>query len=319
MATGSDRRAVVTGGAGAIGSSLVRTLLERGAEVTVIDNLGSGQLANLGDAQSHPRFRFVKADLREPERIQLAFRGATEAWHLAANADIRKGTESPKIDLEQGTIATFNVLEACRTSNVPRVYFSSSSTVYGLPTQFPTPEEYGPLLPESQYGAAKLAAEGLVSAFAYSYGLTAGIYRFANIIGPGMNHGAIWDFVKKLQATPDRLEVLGDGRQAKSYLWTQDCVDGMLHAAQRATGPVHILNLGSQDQITVAEIAQKVVAAMGNTAKIALAGGERGWVGDIPKQFLATDRIRALGWKPRYNSAEAVDRSIAVVRSALGA
>jgi UDP-glucose 4-epimerase len=311
-------RAVVTGGAGAIGGVLVAALLRQGRPVTVIDNLSSGRLENLSEVQADPGFRFVKADLLKAEEIAPAFRGATEVWHLAANPDIRRGTEDPRIDLEQGTVATFRMLDAARAAGIRRVRFSSSSVVYGFPEKFPTPEEYGPLFPQSQYAASKLAAEGLVSAFSHSYGMTSCLFRFANIVGPGMTHGIIFDFLKKIQRDPKRLEVLGDGRQRKSYLWTQDCVDGMLLASERATAPVEVYNLGSQDQISAMEIAEKVVAALGVGAKIETTGGSRGWVGDVPQQFLATERIRKLGWKPRYGSAEAVDRTIPLLRAAIG-
>lgn len=317
-ATPPGRRVVVTGGAGAIGGVLVRTLLERGHSVTVLDNLSSGRLANLAEVQAHPNFRFAKADLLDAAGLAPAFRGAEEVWHLAANPDIRRGTENPRIDLEQGTVATFNVLEAARRADIRRFRFSSSSVVYGLPTRFPTPEDYGPLLPQSQYAAGKLAAEGLISAFAHSYGLGACLYRFANIIGPGMTHGILFDFLKKLERDPTQLEVLGDGRQAKSYLWTQDCVDGMLLAGERSAGPVDVYNLGSGDQISAMEIGRKVVAALGGTARIHTTGGERGWVGDVPRQFLATEKIRTLGWKPRYDSAGAVDHVLPLLRAELG-
>jgi UDP-glucose 4-epimerase len=319
MSAGPEaRRVVVTGGAGAIGGVLVKTLLARGAEVTVVDNLSSGRLENLGEATSHPGFRFVRADLMDPKAIAAAFRGATEVWHLAANPDIRRGTENPRLDLEQGTVATFNMLETARAAGIRRIRFSSSSVVYGFPRLFPTPEEYGPLLPQSQYAASKLAAEGLISAFAHCYGLTACVFRFANIIGPGMTHGVIFDFLQKLHQDPTRLEVLGDGSQTKSYLWTQDCVEAMLVAGDRARAPVELYNIGSFDQISVIEIAKKVVHAMGNQAHIEFTGGDRGWVGDIPKQFLMTGKIRATGWRPRYTSAEAVDRTIPLVRAQLG-
>ncbi|MHB8352496.1 MAG: SDR family NAD(P)-dependent oxidoreductase [Thermoplasmata archaeon] len=319
MGAGStDRRAVVTGGAGAIGSALVRALLTSGAEVTVVDNLTSGRRENLTAVEGQPGLRFLRADVLKPDEIRPAFEGASEIWHLAANPDIRRGTVNPKLDLEQGTVATFNVLEEARRAGVARIRFSSSSVVYGRPNTFPTPEEYGPLLPQSQYAAGKLAAEGLISAFCHCYGMTATLFRFANIIGPGMTHGILFDLLKKIERDPSRLEVLGDGRQSKSYLYTDDCVEGMLLAAERDPGPVGIYNLGSTDQITALEIAQKVVQALGGTAQISLTGGERGWVGDVPVQFLATDKIRALGWKPHYTSAQAVDRTLPILRAELG-
>ncbi|MGI0053971.1 MAG: SDR family NAD(P)-dependent oxidoreductase [Thermoplasmata archaeon] len=310
-------RAVVTGGAGAIGSALVRALLARGQEVTVLDNLSSGRESNLASVAEHPGLHFHRADLLRPEEIRDPIRGATELWHLAANADIRRGTEEPSLDLEQGTLATFRVLEEARRAGVDRIRFSSSSVVYGLPDRFPTPEEYGPLLPQSQYAAGKLAAEGLISAFCHCYGMTATIFRFANIIGPGMTHGILFDLLRKLERDPKRLEVLGDGRQAKSYLYTDDCIDGMLLAAAGEAGPVGIYNLGASDQITVREIADKVVRAAGGGAEIVFTGGSRGWVGDVPRQFLATEKIRRLGWTPRFTSSEAVDRTLPLVRAEL--
>jgi UDP-glucose 4-epimerase len=310
---GAGGPVVVTGGAGAIGSWLVRSLLERGTPVRVLDNLSTGRAELL---PTSPRLTFTRADLREPGAWTEAFSGASGVWHLAANPDIRLGTSDPRVDLENGTIATFQVLEAARRHDVPTIAYSSSSVVYGQATVFPTPEEYGPLVPESMYAAGKLAAEGLVSAYSHSYGVRAHIFRFANIIGPGMRHGILPDFFAKLRADPTRLEVLGDGRQAKSYLRTEDCVAGMLLATERARDPVNIFNLGNADRITVREIAEKVIAAQGGRARIEYTGGSRGWVGDVPQQLLAIDRIRRLGWAPQFNCAGAIDRTIAEIRAA---
>lgn len=302
--------AVVTGGAGAIGAVLVQALLDRGDEVRVIDNLSSGRRAHLETALQDPRCSLVQADLREAGAWMDAFRGARTVWHLAANPDIRRGTVDPRLDLEHGTIATFRVLEAARLHQVPKVHFSSSSVVYGLPTRFPTPEEYGPLLPQSLYGASKLASEGLMSAYAHCYGIQVHIFRFANVVGPFMTHGVTYDFFQKLEKTPDLLEVLGDGRQAKSYLRTEDCVAAMLLASDRASELVNVFNLGTEDQISVREIAEKVVRATGDRAKVHYTGGTQGWAGDVPRQLLAIDKIRALGWRPTANSAQAIDRTI---------
>lgn len=303
-----DGPVVVTGGAGAVGSVLVRELLAAGREVRVIDNFSGGRREHL---PVDPHLSLTVADLKSPSRYSTVFEGATEVWHLAANTDVRPGASQPRLDLEEGTLTSFAVLEEARLHDVPRAVFSSSSVVYGLPTVFPTPETYGPLFPESLYAASKLAAEGLFSAYAYCYGLRVHIFRFANIIGPRMTHSVLFDFFEKLRSDPLRLEVLGDGRQAKSYLRTEDCVEGMLLAAATSTDPVHLYNLGTTDQISVREIAEKVVAAHGGKARIEYAGGERGWVGDVPKQFLAIDRIQKLGWRPRFTSAGAVDRTIA--------
>lgn len=301
---------VVTGGAGAIGSVLVRSLLERAGEVRVIDNLSSGRREHLTPSPSGKEAHLTVADLKQPATYADVFRGGSAVWHLATNPDIRKGLTDPSLDLEEGTRATFHVLEAARLYDVPRVAFSSSSVVYGFPSVLPTPEDYGPLEPQSLYGAAKLAAEGLLSAYAHSYGITAYIFRFANVIGPNMTHGILPDFFEKLRADPSRLEILGDGRQAKSYLRTEDCVAGMLLATDRTHQPVNLFNLGNTDQLSAREIGEKVVAAHGGRARIEYSGGRQGWVGDVPVQLLAIDRIQALGWKPRWNSAEAVDHTI---------
>ncbi len=298
---------LVTGGAGAIGSFLVRALLERGHEVRVLDNLSSGRRDLL---PASPRVSLTVADLRRPSEYEHLLRGVSQAWHIAANPDIRKGTADPTVDLENGTLATFHLLEAVRRHDVPRVLYSSSSVVYGQATVFPTPEEYGPLCPESLYAASKLASEALLSAYAHSYGLRAHVFRFANIIGPGMGHGILPDFLAKLRQDPNRLEVLGDGRQAKSYLRTEDCVGGMLLAGDRALDRVNIFNLGAADQITVREIAAKVVAATGGRARIEYTGGDRGWTGDVPLQLLSIERMRRLGWSPGCSSAEAIDRTL---------
>jgi len=301
---------VVTGGAGAIGSVLVRSLLERAGDVRVIDNLSSGRREHLTPSPGGKKALLTVADLKNPASYADLFRGAAAVWHLATNPDIRKGMADPRIDLEEGTMATFHVLEAARRHDVPRIAFSSSSVVYGLATVFPTPEDYGPLQPQSLYGASKLAAEGLLTAYAHSYGLTVDIFRFANIVGPNMTHGILPDFFDKLRRDPTRLEILGDGRQFKSYLRTEDCVDGMLFANERAHDRVNLFNLGATDQISAREIGEKVVAAHGNHARIEYTGGERGWTGDVPVQLLSIQRMQALGWKPRWNSAQAVDLAI---------
>jgi UDP-glucose 4-epimerase len=310
MADGSsDGVSVVTGGAGAIGSVVVARLLSEGRTVRVLDNFSTGRREALPAPSD--RLRVVKVALGTDPLPLEEFRGAEEVWHLAANADIRLGTQDPTIDLRNGTLATHDVLEGARRADVRRVLFSSSSVVYGLATAQPTPESYGPLLPESQYAAGKLASEGLVSAYAHSYGLTSAIFRFANIVDGRMNHGILFDLFAKLRRDPVRLEVLGDGRQAKSYLRTEECVDAMLLVRARAPDRVAIFNLGASDRISVREIAEKVVAAHGGRAAIVYTGGARGWVGDVPLQLLAIDKIRQLGWSPKLSSAQTIDRSIA--------
>jgi UDP-glucose 4-epimerase len=306
----SDGSSVVTGGAGAIGSVLVERLLREGRAVEVLDNFSTGQRSLLPTGPAAARLRVTTCHLGREEPPEGAFRGASEVWHLAANADVRRGPEDPRVDLTNGTLATFQVLERARRADVPRFVFSSSSVVYGYASVFPTPETYGPLEPESLYGAAKLAAEGLISAYAHTYGLRAYTFRFANIIDGRANHGVLYDFFEKLRADPTTLEVLGDGRQAKSYLRTEECVDGMLAGARGASDPVNLFNLGSLDRISVREIAEKVVAVHGGTARITYRGGDRGWVGDVPQQLLSVEKIGRIGWAPKLSSAQAVDRTI---------
>jgi UDP-glucose 4-epimerase len=309
---------VITGGAGAIGAVLVGKVADAGHPVRVIDNLSSGRRERLRDLEAAGKVRFYHQDLREPAGLAEIFEGAGAVWHFAANPDIQKGTQDPRLDLEQGTLATAHVLDAARKVHVPKILFSSSSVVYGLPTVFPTPETYGPLLPQSQYGASKLASEGLISAYCHSYRMRGWIFRFANIVGPGMTHGVIYDFLQKLRKDPMRLEVLGDGNQAKSYLWVDDCVDGMRLAEERSRETVNVFNLGTEQQVSVRDIAERVVRASGGVARIEYTGGEQGWVGDIPRQLLAVDRIHSLGWKPRFDSSTVVDKAIAVGRAELG-
>jgi UDP-glucose 4-epimerase len=301
---------VVTGGAGAIGSFLVRSLVSDRVPVRVIDNLSSGRREFLEPLLSQGKVDLRVADVRVRARYEDVLRGASAVWHLAANPDIRLGTADPTIDLEQGTVATSQVLEAARRADVRTVFFSSSSVVYGVPTVFPTPEEYGPLLPESLYGASKLAAEGLLSSYAHLYGLRVYLFRFANIIGPIMTHGVLFDFFEKLQRNPTTLEVLGDGRQAKSYLRVEECVEAMRFVGAHAQEPVNVYNLGTRDRLSVREIAEKVVAAHGGKAHITYTGGDRGWAGDVPQQLLSIAKVEALGWHPRHTSSEAVDLSI---------
>jgi UDP-glucose 4-epimerase len=312
------RPVVVTGGAGAIGAVLTRALAGAGHLVRVIDNLSTGRRERLSDLEAAGQVEFHEFDLRKTVGLSKIFRGAHSVWHLAANPNIQKGTDDPRLDLENGTVATAHILEAARKTGVRRILFPSSSVVYGFPSVFPTPESYGPLFPQSQYAASKLASEGLISAYCYSYGMQGWIFRFANIVGPGMTHGVVYDFLGKLQRDPARLEVLGDGNQAKSYLWVDDCIDGMRLAEERAREPVNLFNLGTEQQVPVRDIAERVVQALGGTARIEYTGGAQGWVGDIPRQLLSVEKIRALGWKPRYDSSAVVDRAISTTRAELG-
>ncbi len=306
---------VVTGGAGAIGSKVVERQLLEGRSIEVLDNFSTGRTDQLPGGSSARRLNVTTCDLGRAPPPPKVFRGAVELWHFAANADVRRGAEDPQLDLTNGTIATAQVLEAARKADVPRIVFSSSSAVYGQASVLPTPETYGPLEPQSLYGASKLASEGLVAAYAHTYGMTAHIFRFANIIDGRMRHGILYDLFEKLRHDPSRLEVLGDGSQAKSYLRTEDCVEGMLLASERTHAPVQHFNLGADDQTSVREIAEKVVAAHGGTAVIVYGEGQRGWVGDVQRQHLSITKMRGLGWTPSASSHGAIDRTIAELRA----
>lgn len=300
-------RFFVTGGAGFIGSHLVDRLIAEG-EVVVFDNLTSGKREFLSQHRCNPRLEFVRGDLLDLNRLEKALTGCDFVFHLAANPDIRVSSiERPDTDLKQGTIATFNVLEAMRRADVGKIAFSSSSVVYGEPATIPTPEDYGALVPISLYGASKLAAEGLISAYCGTFGLRTWIFRFANIVGRRATHGILVDFHRKVLAEQRELEVLGDGNQAKSYLLVEDCVDGMLFGIQHSDRPVNIFNLGSEDNVRVARIAEIFLREMGlNKTVIRYTGGRRGWRGDVPLMQLDVSRMTALGWKATHSSEDAI-------------
>ncbi|MBM4247852.1 MAG: NAD-dependent epimerase/dehydratase family protein [Euryarchaeota archaeon] len=310
-------RHFVTGGAGFIGSHLVDRLLRDGEdEVTVYDNLSSGKEEFLKHNLGNRRFRFVKADLLDPPALKEALRGHDLVHHLAANPDIRLGTAVPETDLRQGTLATFNLLEAMRATGARRLAFSSSSVVYGEAARIPTPEDYGPLVPISLYAAAKLGAEGLITAYCHSFDMQCWIFRFANVIGSRSTHGVIFDFINKLRRNPSELEILGNGRQSKAYLTVSDCVDAMLFVIGAAKETVNICNLGCEDQVNVARIAEMVREEMGLPgARFRFTGGERGWKGDVRAMLLSIDRLKALGWRPTTTSEQAVRLA---VRAGLG-
>jgi len=300
-------RALVTGGAGFIGSNLVERLLAEGHSVTVYDDLRGGSREFLRESELNPRFRFVQADLLDLDQLMEATAGHEVVFHLAANSNIIQSRSQSDLDLRLGTLASYNVLEAMRRVGVSQIIFSSSSVVYGEPTVVPTPEDHGPLFPISLYGASKLACEGLISAFCHNYGFQAWIFRFANICGRHGTHGAIVDFIRKLQSNPRRLDVLGDGNQAKPYLHVRECVDGMLFGWQHSGDQLNYFNLGCQGSTSASRIAQMVLEAMELTAaKIVYSGGERGWVGDVPQVRLDCIKLALLGWTANLSSDDAV-------------
>jgi len=304
----------ITGGAGFVGSHMAHRLAGAGHAVTAYDNLSLGRRAFLADLVDANACALVEADLLDRDRLLDAMAGHDLVVHLAANSDIPRGVADPEVDLRQGVVATFNVLEAMRAHGIGQLLFASSSVVYGEAETIPTPEDYGPLLPISYYGASKLAGEGLTTAYGHNAGIRSWVYRFGNIVGPHATHGVILDFVHKLQADPTRLEVLGDGRQAKPYLHVTDCVDGMLFGFEHADAPVNVFNLAVDDALDVASIAEIVVEAMGLAdVAIVYTGGERGWPGDVPRVGLDPARLTSLGWTASMPSREAVRRAAAEI------
>jgi UDP-glucose 4-epimerase len=303
-------RAFVTGAAGFIGSNLVDRLLAAGHEVTGFDNFSTGVRRFLEPASRSPRFRVVEGDLLHGEAVARAMAGADVVFHLAANADVRFGPDHPRRDLEQNTIATSNVLEGMREAGVRRIAFSSTGSVYGEPEVFPTPETAPFPVQTSLYGASKLAAEGLIAAYAAAYGFQTWIFRFVSILGERYTHGHVVDFYRQLLAHPECLNVLGNGRQRKSYLYVQDCIDAILLAVDRCAAPVTILNLGTDEYCEVNDSIGWIAGHLAVSPQLSYAGGERGWVGDSPFIFLDCTRIRALGWRPALTIREGIVRTL---------
>ena len=307
-------RIAVTGAAGFISSNLIPRLVAEGHEVMGFDNFFLGKRAYAEASMALPGFAFVEQDLLDLEALVRHFEAfrPERVWHLAANSDISFGTTYTDFDLKGGTLVTYNVLEAMRrTGTAKELIFSSSGAVYGEPTVHPTPEDYGPLFPISLYAASKLACEGLISAYAHNYGIQAWIFRFGNIVGPRPTHGVIHDFVLKLMKDPSRLEMLGDGTQAKPYVDVDDCLDGMVFGHAHARERFNCYNLAVEDRTSVNEIAEAVIGAMGlDPASVSIHRGEsaRGWKGDVPFVNLDTSRMKALGWSPKLNSRQAVER-----------
>jgi len=304
-------KSLVTGGAGFIGSHLVDALMKEGGTLTILDNLSTGFKGNIAPWIGHPNFTFMLGDSLNRRDIRRAMKNCELVFHLAANPEVRVGPVNTRIDFEQNILATYNILEGMRKSKTAKtIVFTSTSTVYGDTTILPTPEDYGPLKPISLYGASKLACEALISAYCNTFDMRGVIYRLANIIGSRSRHGVIWDFIHKLTKNPKRLEILGDGTQTKSYLMVDECISAMLFGLEHASERVEIYNIGSEDQISVAEIAKIVVEEMElKDVKFQYTGGVeggRGWIGDIKTMLLDISKIKKLGWKPKYKSAEAV-------------
>lgn len=304
------RRALVTGAAGFIGSNVVDRLLADGAEVIGFDNLSTGNREFLDGAARHSCFTLIEADLLDAAALDAAMRGVDTVFHFAANADVRFGLEHPRRDLEQNTIATFNVLDAMRRAGATTIAFSSTGSVYGEAAVIPTPEDAPFPIQTSLYGASKVAGEGLIAAFATGYGIRGLVFRFVSILGERYTHGHVFDFVRKLLADPEHLDVLGDGRQRKSYLHVGDCVEAMMTALRADTGPYAVFNLGTDDYVEVNDSIAVIAHRLGVSPALSYAGQTRGWVGDNPFIYLDTRKIRALGWTPRLTIPQGVERTV---------
>ena len=306
-------RVLVTGGAGCIGSDLCAALLARGARVVALDNLSSGKLEHVEPLRGDVRFRFVRGDVLDPGALDAALEGVTFVHHLAANPDVKFSDAEPDRDLRQNALATHALLEAMRRRGVTRLAFASTSAVYGASPVQPIPESQ-PCRPISLYGATKLACEAMISAYTQMFGFRAWVLRFANVVGGKVRktgRTVISDFIAKLRADPTRLEILGDGRQAKSYILSAECVDGMLHVIDHAADDFNLYNLGGSDWLTVTRIAELVAEAMNlSGVDFAYTGTEAGWPGDVPRFRLDVAALNRLGWRAKHTSEEAVRSAI---------
>lgn len=301
---------LVTGSAGFIGSNLVDRLLAAGHTVVGFDNFSTGQKVFLEQAEQSPNFTLVRGDVLDLEALTEAARGAEMVFHLQANADVRFGLEHPSRDLQQNTIATFNVLEAMRANGVKRIAFSSTGSIYGEAPVIPTPENAPFPVQTSLYGASKLAGEGLISSYCEGYGFQGYIFRFVSILGERYTHGHVFDFYKKLLRDPSKIEVLGNGKQRKSYLYIQDCIDAIFHVLEHAKERVNIYNLGTDEYCQVDDSLGWITAHLGINPERMYTGGERGWIGDNPFIFLDCSKVRGLGWTPKLTIQQSIIRTL---------
>lgn len=306
---------IVTGCAGFIGSNLVDRLLSIGFSVHGVDNFCTGQRRFLRGALLNKNFSLFEGDLLDLEWLKSVFDGGFVVFHLAANADVRFGTIHTRKDLEQNTIATYNVLEAMKHNGIMKIVFSSTGSVYGESPVIPSPED-GPFpIQTSLYGASKAACEGLISAYCEGFGFQSWIFRFVSILGEGYTHGHIFDFYQKLKIDPTRLVVLGNGKQRKSYLYVQDCIDAILLAVKKAEEKVNIFNLGVDGYVEVNDSIGWICQELGVSPRLDYSGGDRGWIGDNPFIFLDTKKIQALGWRPKFDIEQGVIRTVQYLKN----
>jgi UDP-glucose 4-epimerase len=309
------QKVFITGAAGFIGSSLTDRLLADGKTVVGWDNFSTGQEKFIEGALKSPRFTLVRGDNLDLAALTEAVTGCDFVFHLAANADVRFGTEHPKRDLEQNTIATFNVLEAMRANGIKHIAFSSTGSVYGEAAVIPTPEDAPFPIQTSLYGASKVAGESMIAAYAEGFGFEAYIFRFVSILGERYTHGHIFDFYQQLTEHPAWLKVLGDGTQRKSYLYVQDCIDAILHVTRLGTARdarhrTQIYNLGAPEYVQVKDSIGFICGALGLEPELRYTGGDRGWIGDNPFIFLDTKKIQSTGWKPRLTIEQGIAKTL---------
>jgi UDP-glucose 4-epimerase len=309
-------RFFVTGAAGFVGSTLVDRLLAQGHDVAGFDNFSTGREEFLEPALRSERFRLIKGDLLDSDALGGALRGSDVVFHLAANADVRFGTEHPRRDFEQNVLGTLNVLEAMREANVRRIAFSSTGSVYGEAPVIPTPEDAPIPVQTSLYGASKMAAEGFIEAYCEGFGFQAYVFRFVSLLGARYTHGHVVDFFKQLREHPDRLDVLGNGKQRKSYLSIDDCIDAMLLCLEKATDKVNVFNLGTDEYCAVDDSIGWICERLGLQPNIVYSGGDRGWIGDNPFIFLDCSRVRALGWTPKCSIRDGIRQTVEYLRAA---
>lgn len=303
----------VTGGAGFIGSVLVKQLLKEKNQVTVFDDLSEGKFTNIAEYVSNPNFKFIKGNILNIAKISKAMRGHQFVYHLAANSDIKWGAKDIKRDFRINTVGTINVLDSMVKNKIKKLAFASSSAVFGMPAKIPTDEDYGPSLPVSMYGASKLACEGFISAYADIFQLKVWIFRLANITGSPLSHGIIFDFVKKIKKNPRELEILGDGNQEKSYITNEMLVAAMqfvIKMTSKRKENVFLYNVGNDDKIKVNKIAKMFVTLNHLETNLKYTGGKVGWKGDVPLMLLSNKKIKKLGWKPQKSSAKCVLEAI---------
>lgn len=300
----------ITGCAGFIGSNLVDRLLQNGHQVTGYDNLSTGLLPFLFKAKESSTFKLIQGDLLDSDKLTQSMQSCDIVIHFAANADVRFGTDHPGRDLEQNTMATFNVLEAMRKNNIKKIVFSSTGSVYGEAKVIPTPEDAPFPVQTSLYGASKLAGEGLIAAYCEGFGFTGYIFRFVSILGERYTHGHVFDFYKQLTANPAHLKVLGNGKQRKSYLYIQDCIDAILLAMDKAQDKVNLFNLGTDEYCEVNNSIDWICSHLSISPQKEYTGGERGWIGDNPFIFLDCQKIRSLGWTPKHTIQEGIIKTL---------